>query len=161
MSFCHGLPAHGHSWHMKPAEWCWYIFHCLLTFIGLLEEEAASHVDVVCWIRSRQPIVFWSCLHERLDDILKFLSGEQPVFQADLTSFIEVWRIVVPLPPASLSEHGENDFQKRGRKTADVTHLPSSLTSEKRGNSFFWKMGKYYLLFTGSLWYQLGCANGT
>ena len=54
-----------------------------------------------------------------------------------------------PLPPASLSEQGENDFQKWGRKTADITHLPSSLTSEKRGNSFFRKMGKYYLLFTG------------
>lgn len=53
-----------------------------------------------------------------------------------------------PLPPASLSEQGENDFQKWGRKTADVTHLPSSLTSEKRGNSFFRKLGKYYLLFT-------------
>ena len=53
-----------------------------------------------------------------------------------------------PLPPASLSEQGENDFQKWGRKTADITHLPSSLTSEKRGNSFFRKMGKYYLLFT-------------
>ena len=58
-----------------------------------------------------------------------------------------------PLPPASLSEHGENDFQKWGRKTAEIRHQPSSLTSEKRGNSFFRKMGKYYLLFTlmGSL----------
>ena len=53
-----------------------------------------------------------------------------------------------PLPPASLSEHGENDFQKWGRKTAEIRHLPSRLTSEKRGNSFFRKMGKYYLLFT-------------
>ena len=53
-----------------------------------------------------------------------------------------------PLPPASLSEQGENDFQKWGRKTAGVTHLPSSLISEKRGNSFFRKLGKYYLLFT-------------
>ena len=34
-----------------------------------------------------------------------------------------------PLPPASLSEQGENDFQKWG-------------------NSFFRKLGKYYLLFT-------------
>ena len=53
-----------------------------------------------------------------------------------------------PLPPASLSEQGENDFQKWGRKTAEIRHLPSKLTSEKRGNSFFRKMGKYYLLFT-------------
>ena len=53
-----------------------------------------------------------------------------------------------PLPPTSLSEQGENDFQKWGRKTAEIRHLPSRLTSEKRGNSFFRKMGKYYLLFT-------------
>ncbi|MBO5420113.1 MAG: hypothetical protein J6A22_08540, partial [Bacteroidales bacterium] len=58
------------------------------------------------------------------------------------------------------SEQGENDFQKWGRKTAEIRHLPSSLTSEKRGNSFFRKMGKYYLLFTNEPFWNLYMNNG-
>ena len=65
-------------------------FPLFVVFSWLLKEETASHVDMVRRIRSCQPIVFRSCLHECLDDVLKLLSGEQTVFQADLTGPVKV-----------------------------------------------------------------------